>query len=353
MSDGWYYLGAQGHIGPLGLQELKRTLAGFRNGKDVLVWREGFSGWERAGDVPELRPRTSLPPSPTDGRRNGTAKLPLWKTIRLSYSSYFLNFTDVLRISWLWLAVVAPLMGIMSWLQFSLMADVIASMKRGMPTQMPTSKPLETMVPVTIAILFFAFAGVSIAVAWHRRIILGEHPGFSGSNVATKGLWRYVWMGFAIFLIVFLPIMVILLSVSLLLSPVAKAGTSWSLILIPVIFLLWLAGVAVALRLHLLLPARAVGDLDLTFKETWKRTSGNTWRIFWGIVACAIPPVALQLPVQIVSSSFLVLRHGTSDGNAIVGVAAISGILFASNLLTLPIGIGFISYAYSHFFGRR
>jgi hypothetical protein len=119
VSDGWYYLGSEGHIGPLGLQELKRTLAGFQNGKDVLVWRKGLPGWTRADDVPELRPRTSLPPSPTDGRRNGAAKLPLWKMIRLSYSSYFQNFSDVLRISWLWVAVGTPLLGIMTWLLFS------------------------------------------------------------------------------------------------------------------------------------------------------------------------------------------------------------------------------------------
>jgi hypothetical protein len=232
-----------------------------------------------------------------------------------------------------------------------LVAGVTADIKRGMPPQTLASKPIETMVLVTIAVLVFTFAGVSIAVAWHRRIILREHPGFSGSNVATKDLWRYVWMGFAIFLIVFLPLLVIFLSMSLLLSPVAKAGTPWSLIPIAMIFLLWLAGFAVALRLSLLLPARAVGDIDLTFKETWKRTSGNIWRIFWGVVACTIPPMlALQLPVQIVSSSFLALSHGTPDGDAIVGAAAISAILFASNLLTLPIGIGFMSYSYSHFF---
>jgi GYF domain 2 len=132
MSDGGYYLGSEGHIGPLGLQELKRTFAGFQNRKVVLVWRKGFPGWKRADDVPELRARTSLPPSPTGSRRDGAAKLPLWDTICVSYSSYFQNFPDVLRISWLWLAVVTPLVGIMNWVQFSLMADVMAGMKRGM-----------------------------------------------------------------------------------------------------------------------------------------------------------------------------------------------------------------------------
>jgi GYF domain 2 len=170
VSDGWYYLGSQGHVGPFGLQELKRTLADFPDGKDVLVWHEGFPGWERAEDVPELKARTSLPPPRIGSRRDRAAnpKLPLWDTIRLSYSTYFQNFPDVLRISWLWLAVATPLMGTAIWLQFSLTFNLAAGMKGGMPPP----KPLETTALVTIAILVFTFAGVSIAVAWHRRIIL-------------------------------------------------------------------------------------------------------------------------------------------------------------------------------------
>jgi hypothetical protein len=216
VADGWYYLGSQGHIGPHSLQELKRTLANFPDGKDVLVWHEGFSGWERAGDVPELRARTSLPPSQIGSRRDRAAnpKLPLWDTIRLSYSTYFQNFTDVLRITWLWLAVAAPLMGIMTWQTFSSMAGLMADMKRGPSPQTPArlvSMPVETIPLGLAAGLVLVLAGVSIAVAWHRRIILGEHPGFSGSNVATKNLWRYVWTGIAIYLIVFLPSMMIVL----------------------------------------------------------------------------------------------------------------------------------------------
>ena len=48
------------------------------------------------------------------------------------------------------------------------------------------------------------------------------------------------------------------------------------------------------------------------------------------------------------------LSPGMSDGDATVGVAATSAILFVfvCQLLTLPIGIGFLSYSYRHFFGR-
>jgi hypothetical protein len=138
----------------------------------------------------------------------------------------------------------------------------------------------------------------------------------------------------------------------ILLSSVITGAAPKFAIFVAAIILFSLAVFGVTPRLSLLLPARAVGDLDLTFKETWKRTRGNTWRMFWGIVACTAPPMlAAQLPVQIVLSSFL-RSPGMPDGDAIVGVAAVSAILFASNLLTLPIGIGFLSYSYSHFFER-
>jgi hypothetical protein len=124
-----------------------------------------------------------------DDQAAANAKLPLWDTICRSYSSYFRNLPDVLRISWMWLAIAAPLMGIAAWLQISWMKDFMANAKPGMPPQaFLVSRPIETIVLGHVANLGLIFAGVSIAVAWHRQIILGELPRFSGSNVATKSL---------------------------------------------------------------------------------------------------------------------------------------------------------------------
>jgi Protein of unknown function (DUF2569)/GYF domain 2 len=41
---------------------MKDALPTLPNAKEVLVWRDGFSNWTRAGDVPELRARTITPP---------------------------------------------------------------------------------------------------------------------------------------------------------------------------------------------------------------------------------------------------------------------------------------------------
>jgi hypothetical protein len=212
---------------------------------------------------------------------------------------------------------------------------------------MAASKPVETIVLQIVANLVFIFAGVSIAVAWHRRLILEERPGLSGSNVASKSLWRYVRMGLAIGLVVIVPTMVLSLPMFLLSSPVVAGGAPRFLMLLPVIFLLFLAAFAVFLRLSLLLPARAVGDLDLTFKETWKRTRGNTWRLFWGTAACAWLPI---LAAQIILIRFL---PGISSVEAFaIRTAVVGTILIVYHLLILPISIGFLSYSYLHFFDR-
>jgi hypothetical protein len=278
-------------------------------------------------------------------------KLPFWDTVSLSYSSYFRRFTDVLRASWLWLVVVAVLTYFASWQQWSWMATAMANLKPGLPPpQMPQLTEMAVLLNLNNILLLLA--GVSIAVAWHRLMILGERPGFSGSNVATKIVWRYIGMAIAIFLINFLPALVVMFPALYFLIPAKAGGGSPPLGLfavIPLVLVLAAVGLAVAFRLSLLLPARAVGDLSITFKQAWLRTRGNTWRLFWGIALTTVPPLVL---VQIV---FLTMIGAPIPGNFARGgfvtqMTVTSTVTVIYYLLITPIGIGFLSHAYRHFF---
>jgi hypothetical protein len=284
-----------------------------------------------------------------------SAKLPLWDAICRSYSIYFYDFPDVLRISWLWLVVAVPLLGISNWQRWSWAAGAMANLKAGLPPQPPAptmSWLTENLVLEPLASLIAILAGVSIAVAWHRRIILDEHPGLSGSNIATKNLWRYVGVGIAIFLMSIVPAFVmftmLLFFVSFGSGGVPARAASWLVIVIPAMFLIYLVAFVIVLRLSLLFPARAVGDTGLTFKEAWRRTRGNTWRMFWGITACAAAPMLVP------DIAFLWLfRPSFPDLVPNVGrVAAAFTILHVYMLLVLPIAIGFLSYSYRHFIQR-
>lgn len=280
------------------------------------------------------------------------AKLPLGATISLSYSTYFQNFADVLRASWLWLVLVAPLTGVVGWLQASWFAEAVAVMKRGVPPQLP-ARPLQMIVLGSFDKLLLVVAGVSIAVAWHRRVILDERPGFSGSNIVATSFWHYVWVGILICLMVGIPVLAIFLPTFYFLSYVPTGGASaasvFAILLFLTLFVAYLAAIAVFLRLTLLFPARAAGDVGLTFKETWNRTSGNTWRILWGIVVCAVLPLVAAQIVLLVLTGFP-RPDMFADQSFAARFAAVGSIMMVYYLLILPIGIGFLSHAYRHFF---
>jgi hypothetical protein len=280
-------------------------------------------------------------------------KLPLGRAIGLAYTAYFHHFIDALRTSWLWLVVVGALTGFASWQQFSWMATLLARAPRGMPPKTLTvpPEPIEAVLLMNLSQVLVLFAGVSIAVAWHRLIILGEHPRFSASNVASKNLWHYIGVGLVIILIMALPL-VLIFAPMIYFIPKAAGGTpppTWFFALIPVFMLLYCAAMAIMLRLSLLLPARAIGDVDLTFKQTWNRSRGNTWRMFWGIAACTLPPLLLAQIVYLATIGFPIpTTFGSEDFAA--RMTANSVVFMVYYLLILPIGIGFLSHAYRHFF---
>ena len=277
-------------------------------------------------------------------------KLPFWDTVSLSYSTYFRHFIDALRASWLWLIVIAVFTGFASWQQWSWMATAMANLKPGLPPQMP--KPTEMAVLLNLANIVLLLAGVSIAVAWHRLMILDERPGFSGSNVATKNLWRYIAIAIAIFLIDFLPAAVVMFPAFYFLFP-SKAGGSpppaGFFAVIPLVLVLYAVGTAVAFRLSLLLPARAIGDLSLTFKQTWHRTRGNTWRLLWGIVVTTMPPLLLA-QIAFLTMIGAPIPANFANGGFVARMTVTSTVFVIYYLLIVPIGIGFLSHTYRHFF---
>jgi GYF domain 2 len=62
MNNVWYYAQGDKSIGPLTLSELKAILSCVSEAKNVLVWRDSFSSWIRAENVPELAACLIKPP---------------------------------------------------------------------------------------------------------------------------------------------------------------------------------------------------------------------------------------------------------------------------------------------------
>lgn len=308
--------------------------------------------------------------SASEAQGGAPPKLPLDDAIRRSYSIYFRTFGDVLRACWLWLVIIIPVTAITSWLQLSWMNQVMAQVNPGAPPQklsLPLSLPAAKLWVLFFGVsLLFMAASFSIAVAWHRRVVLDEQPRLSASNVVSGSFWRYIAVGIALCLCVIVPAFLGVLILVFVASPLVSHDTPGGLnvvfgALIAVFtVVLYVAGIVAMLRLSLLLPARATGDLSLTFTETWKRTRGNTWRLLWGIVACTLPPA---LTIQIAFFAFFGLPlssvglfahpEGFAGHSFSLSLFLLAVIAKACDLLIAPFWAGFLSLAYLHFFGRQ
>ena len=270
-----------------------------------------------------------------DAADTPVAKLSLWPAIRLSYATCFQHFRDGLRVAALWLPLVAALTGAASWLQASLLAELAANPHR----KIDLAQPVHMLILGNIANLVLTCAAISSAVAWHRLLLLNEAPGRSGGNFSTRNLWRYVGVGIMIGLIAAIPVVGVLLPMSLL-GLLPAAGPT-PLAVIAVIGLGYVIAIALMLRLCLVLPARASGDLSLTFKEAWRRTRGNVWRIFWGILACGVAPF---LVTDLAFMSLVLVPLG--NGLYLAQWAFAGAFATCCWLLAWPIWIVFLSLTY-------
>lgn len=287
----------------------------------------------------------------TAGGRAALPKLPLRNVIKLSYATYFENFPDVLRIVWVWLLILVPVSGMANWLQASWMSEILAR-AHAQPGTLPPfpSHPILSIAAGYAAGLILLTGGVGIAVAWHRRLILDEPPSFSGSNIVTSNFWRYILTGLSIGLITVLPAFAVGFVTVLFIAPYT-GGEGRNILMVAVLFVLYAAVFGAFLRLNLLLPANAVGNFDLEFEDSWHATRGNTWRLFWGMLACCVPSL---LVVQIMV--WLVIGHPSPERFATPGFAmkfaTLNTLMNAGYLFLLPIAIGFLSHAYRYFFER-
>src|SRR5206468_178113 len=59
----WFYASNGQQQGPYPEAQLRDLVTRGMVGADTLVWTEGMSGWQRAGDIPGLVPGGSGPPS--------------------------------------------------------------------------------------------------------------------------------------------------------------------------------------------------------------------------------------------------------------------------------------------------
>lgn len=254
-------------------------------------------------------------------------KLPFWRTVGRAYAAPFVNLGALLRAVWLWLVLLTPVLLVISWYLAPFQTEILSGTGTGSNTSPSAQFQLLSILQQLVMVPVIA----SIAVAWHRLILNREHP--SGAYLRFD---RSVWL-YAAFLLA-----VELLTQGLFNLPELIASARGTSLPMWGYTLAFAAVIAVALilgRLSLVLPPIALGRTDIGLGDAWRATQGNTWRLFWGPFVCLL---LLVLP-----GALLVYWLAGADRTSATIALTVMDLL---GILGGMIGVGFLSFAYQHFF---
>jgi hypothetical protein len=268
------------------------------------------------------------------------AKLPLWRTIGQAYVLWSENLLELVRICWVWMLIMAPVLALWQWWQEPHLADMMQAARAGQKYVDPN--PLLTVLAGIISQVIMLPALASVAVAWHRLLLRDEHP-----QPGPYLRFDHVVAGYAILAFWIGLIMAAAGYVSTLFQALtgtnAMAGDPGALIFQVVAGLVTIVTLFVGARLSIALPGMALERDDVTLGSAWRATKGNSWRMMWAYFFCVLPWGAVVAGI-----GFGLLQPGHDRIVASLATAAIG-------VLWIPVGmlsVGMLSLAYRHFFER-
>lgn len=184
--------------------------------------------------------------------------------IRHALSSVRNNIAYAFRISWPWYAVLIAV---------NLAASFVVSPFEGSTAQEPTAPQFLVLLGLVVLSLV-AFA--SIAVNWHRYILLDEVPQGSEIFRLDAKTWRYFGNILLIFLILFAVSAAIV-------TPLMLVAVNTNALAFPAVILIVIGLIFAAIlffRLSVKLPAVALGREDFGFQQSLAATQGNNIALF-------------------------------------------------------------------------
>jgi hypothetical protein len=266
------------------------------------------------------------------------AKLPLFRTVGQAYTLWIRNFSDLIRICWLWMLLMAPVLAIWNWWQTVHFAEMLQAVSAGQTFVDPN--PMFTWLTVFVGKAIMLPALASVAVAWHRLLLRQEHPGPGVYLRLDRTVAGYAILAFCMQMIITVPGTIIILLPQMM----TGSGTSMALVVLYLSVVVSIVGYFIVPRLSLALPGIALGRDDATLAAAWRVSKRNTWRMIWASFFCILPWLAIG---HALSHWLLQLGHNQ---------AAVMLVSIAIGLLWIPggmISVSMLSLAYRHFFEQR
>jgi hypothetical protein len=265
--------------------------------------------------------------------------LPVGPTIRHMLSSTLNNLAFALRAQWPWMLIVAGLLAVLGFynpIPANLTPEENQAFFREHAGQLGSYFLLGFAV-VLVAMLGFS----SVAVAWHRYILLDEVPEGMAKLRVDKTVWRY----FGNLLLISIMIFLAALPLSFLIIPVMAMNSALgfmgillysSVVLTPIFY-----------RLSIKLPAIALGRQDFRMGDAWAASNGNWWQI----VLVALGVSALSLGAALIM--FLTSRLFNTVLGTSVGFWADLLVQLGVNWVITVMGITLLTSLYGYFVEKR
>lgn len=249
--------------------------------------------------------------------------LPVLANIKQAYLLTWENRVEFFKIIRWWVLLSLPVYYVFSWFTWQATLPIYCS------GVLPRQQVLDGMLPAlfytSLAAVLFVLVNASIAVAWHRLILLGERPSEERYLRYDGAVKAYAALGLGVFFISQLPNFLTLSG--------ALSGSG--------VLLGSLASIVIGfytIRIMVLLPAVALQNKQATVAETLRRTRWNFWRLFFGILVCALPMTVFSMLMSV----------GCQNQLVDTTLRAIS--MYASLILVTPAVLAFTSLSYRHFY---
>ncbi len=263
-------------------------------------------------------------------------KLPIGKTIGHMLASTYNNIGFALRAQWPWMAILVA-------------ANFLLPLAAGVPLNLPDEQ-MEQMFkvdPSLVAryiifvfaiVLIWALAFSSIAVNWHRYILLSEVPKGIRKLRLDSSVWRY-----------FGTVLLICLILIPVLMPAIFLGNAF----LPAYFSIWmliyvvLVAIPLVNRLSIKLPAVALGRHDFGFSDAMKTSAQNWWQLV--VIGFVVSAISLILGIMLPLPAFSFIITLGQNAGMWFDVIVRAGV----NWFMLVMGITFFTSLYGFFVEKR
>ena len=270
-------------------------------------------------------------------------ELAIVETAIESYRTVFTNFGALVRITWLWLVLA-----VIAFYALQRSGLFNAEWENSIVTPDADGRALGLYsIVAMLAFIGYIVAFSSIAVGWHRTLLLRETSTAPLGLRLDKPVLSYIWLGLLTCLALLLITLIAGIPVGFLIAPFVKTVadgqrlTRGGMVGAAVFALLAiLPGWLVITRWMLSFPAAALGR-KLSLTESMRRTRGFTWPLFAG-------SLLVIAPSWVVSTAFDGLFGSVDEGPLLLIRDVLNAVV---SVISMIAGIGFMSLVYQRLVG--